>query len=80
MKEVILNNGIRMPILGYGVFQIPDPKECERCVVDAIEAGLRAIDGVRSRWVTTGTRESSRFHRIWRNGDASFDDIVHLSR
>lgn len=44
MKEVILNNGIRMPILGYGVFQIPDPKECERCVVDAIEAGYRLID------------------------------------
>jgi diketogulonate reductase-like aldo/keto reductase len=31
------NNGVQMPILGYGVFQIPDPRECERCVVDAIE-------------------------------------------
>jgi 2,5-diketo-D-gluconate reductase A len=44
MKEVTLNNGVRMPILGYGVFQIPDPKECERCVVDAIDAGYRLID------------------------------------
>lgn len=44
MKEVILNNGVRMPILGYGVFQIPDPQECERCVIDAIEAGYRLID------------------------------------
>jgi diketogulonate reductase-like aldo/keto reductase len=44
MKEVILNNGVRMPIVGYGVFQIPDAKECERCVVDAIEAGYRLID------------------------------------
>ncbi|MDY1449034.1 aldo/keto reductase [Pseudomonas aeruginosa] len=33
-----------MPILGYGVFQIPDPQECERCVVEAIDAGYRLID------------------------------------
>ncbi len=32
MRIVILNNGIEMPILGYGVFQIPDPHECEQCV------------------------------------------------
>jgi 2,5-diketo-D-gluconate reductase A len=44
MKEVTLNNGIRMPILGYGVFQIPDAEECERCVGDAIECGYRLID------------------------------------
>ena len=30
MKNVILNNGIEMPILGFGVFQIPDAEECER--------------------------------------------------
>jgi 2,5-diketo-D-gluconate reductase A len=44
MQEVTLNNGLRMPILGYGVFQIADESECERCVVDAIEAGYRLID------------------------------------
>jgi len=44
MKDVTLNNGVRMPIVGYGVFQIPDAKECERCVADAIEAGYRLID------------------------------------
>ncbi|WP_410210826.1 aldo/keto reductase [Aquirhabdus sp.] len=44
MQYVTLNNGIIMPILGYGVFQIPDPKECERCVIDAIETGYRLID------------------------------------
>jgi 2,5-diketo-D-gluconate reductase A len=33
-----------MPILGFGVFQIPDPKECERAVIDAIETGYRLID------------------------------------
>lgn len=44
MDHVILNNGLRMPIVGFGVFQIPDPDECERSVVDAIEAGYRLID------------------------------------
>jgi 2,5-diketo-D-gluconate reductase A len=44
MDKVRLNNGIEMPVLGFGVFQIADQKECERCVVDAIEAGYRLID------------------------------------
>ncbi len=44
MQEVTLNNGVEMPILGYGVFQIADSKECERCVIDAIETGYRLID------------------------------------
>lgn len=44
MKYVKLNNGVKMPILGYGVFQIPDHEECERCVLDAIEVGYRLID------------------------------------
>ena len=44
MKYVELNNGVKMPILGYGVFQITDPKECERCVLDAIDVGYRLID------------------------------------
>jgi len=44
MDHVTLNNGIRMPIAGFGVFQIPDPAECERSVVDAIDAGYRLID------------------------------------
>lgn len=44
MQQVTLNNGVVMPILGYGVFQIPDPQECERCVVEAIDTGYRLID------------------------------------
>jgi len=44
MQIVKLNNGIEMPILGYGVFQIPDPKECEKSVIDAIDTGFRLID------------------------------------
>src|SRR5690606_25001837 len=38
------NNGVEMPILGFGVFQIPDPEECERSVADALAVGYRLID------------------------------------
>jgi 2,5-diketo-D-gluconate reductase A len=44
MQDVTLNNGMTMPILGYGVFQIADAAQCERCVVDAVQAGYRLID------------------------------------
>jgi len=44
MEYVTLNNGIKMPILGFGVFQIPDASACERAVIDAIETGYRLID------------------------------------
>jgi len=44
MKTVTLNNGIEMPILGFGVFQVPDLQECERSVRDALEVGYRLID------------------------------------
>ena len=43
MDFVTLNNGIKMPALGYGVYQV-DPAETERCVLDAIEVGYRSID------------------------------------
>src|SRR3954463_2832770 len=41
---VKLNNGVEMPVLGFGVFQVPDPNECERSVYDAIQSGYRLID------------------------------------
>jgi Aldo/keto reductases, related to diketogulonate reductase len=44
MQKVILNNGIEMPILGFGVFQIADSNECEQSVYDAIMTGYRLID------------------------------------
>jgi 2,5-diketo-D-gluconate reductase A len=44
MKKVVLNNGVEMPILGFGVFQIPDAEECERSVSEALQAGYRLID------------------------------------
>lgn len=44
METIKLNNGVEMPILGYGVFQIPDLNECEKGVLDAIATGYRLID------------------------------------
>ena len=43
METVKLNNGVEMPVLGYGVYQVT-PEECERCVKDAIDTGYRLID------------------------------------
>ncbi|MGN1417285.1 MAG: aldo/keto reductase [Oscillospiraceae bacterium] len=43
MEYVTLNNGVKMPKLGYGVYQV-DPTECEKCVLEAISAGYRSID------------------------------------
>lgn len=44
MQTTTLNNGVEMPALGFGVFQVPDPAECERAVSDALEVGYRLID------------------------------------
>lgn len=48
MKFVELNNGVKMPVLGYGVFQISNHEQCEKCVMDAITAGYRLIDTAQS--------------------------------
>ena len=47
MEYVTLSNGVKMPILGYGVYQVT-PDECERCVLDALEVGYRSIDTAQS--------------------------------
>ena len=44
MEYVSLNTGAKMPLEGFGVFQIPDPAECERVVYDAIKTGYRLLD------------------------------------
>ena len=44
MEYVILNNQLKMPILGLGVFQVPDKKECQESVYQAIKSGYRLID------------------------------------
>lgn len=48
MEYITLNNGIKMPAVGFGVFQIDDKEECVRVVLDAIESGYRLIDTAQS--------------------------------
>lgn len=48
MEYVMLNNGIKMPVLGFGVFQIPNNEICEKAVLDAIASGYRLIDTAQS--------------------------------
>lgn len=47
MEYVTLSNGVKMPILGYGVYQVTKD-ECERCVLDALEVGYRSLDTAQS--------------------------------
>lgn len=47
MEYVTLYNGVKMPILGYGVYQVTKD-ECKRCVLDALKAGYRSIDTAQS--------------------------------
>ena len=44
MEFVTLNNGVKLPLEGFGVFQVPDPAQCEQAVLDAIASGYRLID------------------------------------
>jgi 2,5-diketo-D-gluconate reductase A len=66
MQNVTLNNGIVMPLAGYGVFQIPDAAECTRCVVDAIEAGYRLIDTAASYMNEAAVGEGIRLSGVKR--------------
>ena len=46
MQNVVLNNGVEMPILGFGVCQMSDAEECETSVYEALQTGYRLIDTV----------------------------------
>ena len=59
MNYITLNNGVKMPQLGYGVYQV-DPAECERCVLDAIETGYRLIDTAQAYHNEEGVGEALR--------------------
>ena len=52
MEYATLNNGVRMPRVGYGVYQVTS-EECERCVLNALEVGYRAIDPATVEMLTT---------------------------
>ena len=66
MKYVTLNNGVKMPQLGYGVYQV-DPKEAERCVSDAISVGYRMIDTAQAYRNEEGVGEAIRHSNIQRS-------------
>ena len=70
-----LSNGVEMPLLGYGVFQV-SPEECERCVSDALSVGYRLIDtaqayfneeGVGNAWRKSGLKREDLFlvTKVW---------------
>ena len=57
MQNIRLYNGVEMPILGYGVFQVP-PQEAERCVSDALSVGYRLIDPAQAYFNEEGVGEA----------------------
>lgn len=61
---VTLNNGIAMPILGFGVYQVPDPIECERSVRDAIDVGYRLLDTAAAYHNEQAVGDAIRTHGI----------------
>ena len=82
MEYTKLSNGVEMPLLGYGVFQVP-PAECERCVSDALSVGYRMVDtaqayaneeGVGAAWRKSGLKRDELFlvTKVWisNNGEA----------
>ncbi len=67
IPAVTLNNGVEMPILGFGVFQVPDPAECERSVRDAIDVGYRLLDTAASYGNEAAVGTAIRNHGIDRS-------------
>lgn len=66
MKTIKLNNGVEMPILGYGIYQIT-PEECERCVLDAISIGYRLIDTAQAYYNEEGVGAAISKSNVPRN-------------
>jgi 2,5-diketo-D-gluconate reductase A len=64
IPTVTLNNGVEMPSLGFGVFQVPDPAECERSVRDAIDVGYRLLDTAASYGNEEAVGSAIREHGI----------------
>lgn len=62
MKTIKLNNGVEMPVLGYGVFLV-NSEECERCALDAIEVGYRLIDTAQAYY--NGGRCRTGYREVW---------------
>jgi diketogulonate reductase-like aldo/keto reductase len=67
VPAVTLNNGVEMPSLGFGVFQVPDPAECERSVRDAIDVGYRLLDTATSYGNEDAVGNAIRNHGVDRS-------------
>ena len=57
MEYAVLNNGVKIPMLGYGVFQIPI-EDTKRCVLDAISVGYRSIDTAQGYFNVSSTEKN----------------------
>lgn len=73
MQTIKLNNGIEMPQMGYGFFQIT-PEECERCVSDALSVGYRMIDTAQAYWNEEGVG------RAWKKSGIRREDIFLVTK
>lgn len=79
MEFVTLNNGVKMPMLGYGVYQV-DPAECERCVADAISVGYRSIDTAQAYYNEEGVGAARGQERRAARGAVPHHQGVDLQR
>lgn len=73
MNKIKLNNGIEMPQMGYGVYQVT-PDECERCVMDAISVGYRMIDTAQAY------HNEEAVGRAWRKSGIGRDELFIVSK
>lgn len=73
MKKIKLSNGVEMPQLGYGVYQV-EPDECERCVLDALSVGYRMIDTAQAYL------NEEAVGNAWKKSGVSRDEIFLVSK
>lgn len=73
MKKIKLSNGVEMPQLGYGVYQV-EPDECERCVLDALSVGYRMIDTAQAYL------NEEAVGNAWKKSGISRDEIFLVSK
>ena len=66
MEYITLNNGIQIPATGFGVFRIPEGKDCVNAVLDAIESGYRMFDTAQGYWNESSVGEAIRISKIER--------------
>lgn len=73
MKKIKLSNGVEMPQLGYGVYQV-EPDECERCVLDALSVGYRMIDTAQAY------KNEEAVGSAWKKSGVSRDELFLVSK